>query len=295
MVQLTSRVDPSLVVDAAHLFATPAAVLARFGDRVDEDLLVALRRGARAWPPLGRLLDERSPAALGLDDDEVADLVGGAADVLARSGIDVLWPTEMLTDGLSVRATVESAPGPDGVAGFALGDVLEFRWLLALDGEPLDDDELAQLVEAKRGVVRLRGRWVVADTALIARATARRARRLGAAEALGVLLAGEVEVDGEPVPVTGRGAVVDLVDRLRGLADAGPGTAGPPPGLAGELRPYQLRGVAWLDAMCSLGLGGCLADDMGLGKTVQVIGLHLHRRARGAGPMLVVCPDLAPR
>ncbi|HWD53071.1 MAG TPA: DEAD/DEAH box helicase, partial [Acidimicrobiales bacterium] len=64
----------------------------------------------------------------------------------------------------------------------------------------------------------------------------------------------------------------------------------PPPGLVGELRPYQLRGVAWLEQMCQLGLGGCLADDMGLGKTIQVIALHLHRRARGEGTTLVVCP-----
>ena len=290
VVQLTSRADPSLVVDAGHLFATPAAVLARFGDRVEEDLLVALHRGARAWPPLTRLLDERAPTGLDLDDDAVEDLVGGAADVLHRSGIDVLWPSELLTDGLTVRATVAGEPGTPGVAGFSLTDVLEFRWQLALDGEPLSDDELAQLVEAKRGVVRLRGRWVVADTALIARATARRARRLSAAEALGVLLAGEVEVDGETVPVTGQGAVVDLADRLRDLGRLDTTVTGPPPGLAGELRPYQLRGVAWLDAMCTLGLGGCLADDMGLGKTIQVIGLHLHRRARGSGPLLVVCP-----
>jgi SNF2 family DNA or RNA helicase len=48
--------------------------------------------------------------------------------------------------------------------------------------------------------------------------------------------------------------------------------------------------VAWLAAMCDIGFGGCLADDMGLGKTIQVIALHLHRRAAGAGPTLVVCP-----
>src|SRR5260221_8278868 len=42
--------------------------------------------------------------------------------------------------------------------------------------------------------------------------------------------------------------------------------------------------------MCEIGFGGCLADDMGLGKTIQVIALHLHRRAAAAGPTLVVCP-----
>jgi SNF2 family DNA or RNA helicase len=42
--------------------------------------------------------------------------------------------------------------------------------------------------------------------------------------------------------------------------------------------------------MCAAGFGGCLADDMGLGKTIQIIALHLHRRATSPGPTLVVCP-----
>src|SRR5439155_7889764 len=61
----------------------------------------------------------------------------------------------------------------------------------------------------------------------------------------------------------------------------------------GSLRPYQERGLGWLEMMAELGLGGCLADDMGLGKTVQLTAFLLARRARHPGdprPALVVCP-----
>jgi SNF2 family DNA or RNA helicase len=63
----------------------------------------------------------------------------------------------------------------------------------------------------------------------------------------------------------------------------------PPPGLHATLRPYQQAGLGWLATMTGLGLGACLADDMGLGKTIQLIALHLHRRALaqelpGGGP-----------
>jgi SNF2 family DNA or RNA helicase len=34
----------------------------------------------------------------------------------------------------------------------------------------------------------------------------------------------------------------------------------------GELRPYQLKGVAWIIALYQNGLNGILADEMGLGK-----------------------------
>ena len=41
------------------------------------------------------------------------------------------------------------------------------------------------------------------------------------------------------------------------------------PGLKGELREYQLKGIKWLIALYSNGLNGILADQMGLGKTVR--------------------------
>jgi SNF2 family DNA or RNA helicase len=44
-----------------------------------------------------------------------------------------------------------------------------------------------------------------------------------------------------------------------------------PPGLHGELRPYQREGLRWLNALAAAGVGGVLADDMGLGKTLQLL------------------------
>ena len=54
----------------------------------------------------------------------------------------------------------------------------------------------------------------------------------------------------------------------------------------GELRHYQRRGLAWMQFLTRLGLGGCLADDMGLGKTATTLA-HLVERP---GPHLVICP-----
>ncbi|EIV94537.1 DEAD/DEAH box helicase [Frankia sp. QA3] len=59
-------------------------------------------------------------------------------------------------------------------------------------------------------------------------------------------------------------------------------------GIATELRPYQVHGVAWLSARPGLGHGGILADEMGLGKTVQAICMLATRRS--AAPHLVICP-----
>jgi superfamily II DNA or RNA helicase len=293
VIQLTSRADPSLVVDASDLFDAPQAVLSRFGEAAEVDLLRALRRGARAWPPIEPLLRERAPGGLDLDDDLLAELLADAATALQGAGLEVLWPSELVLDGIRLRASVTPAPGNVVGAGLSLSSLVEFRWQATLGGDALSGEEIDQLVEVKRGgVVRLRGRWVVADRALIERLRSRGARRLTAAEALGAMLAGSIELDGHRVDVAADGPLGALTERLRASAGAPEQGGAEPPGIAADvqLRPYQARGVAWLRTMTGSGLGGCLADDMGLGKTLQVIALHLHRAAEGRGSTLVVCP-----
>ena len=160
---------------------------------------------------------------------------------------------------------------------------------MTLDGELLDSDEITELAEAKRPLIRLRGRWVTLDPVLLAKLRRPPRTTMCAIEALGAVLSGSAEIDGEAVTIVAEGPIADLAERVANIA-ASPAQLGPPTGLVATLRPYQQRGVAWLAAMCDIGFGGCLADDMGLGKTIQVIALHLHRRAADAGPSLVVCP-----
>jgi superfamily II DNA or RNA helicase len=289
VLQLRSTADPSLIVDASSLWDQPEVVLTRFGAQAETDLLLALRRGAAVWPPLEPVLAQASPSALELDDDAITALLGPAAEELAGAGIEVLWPSSLAGAGLRLRAAVTPAPEQVTEAGFSLEALLEFRWQLTLDGEVLDEDEITALAEAKRPLVRLRGRWVTLDPALLERLRRPPRTRMRVMEALGAVLAGSADIDGETVTVVAEGPLADLAERVANIA-AAPAQLDPPPGLVATLRPYQQRGVAWLAAMCEIGFGGCLADDMGLGKTIQVIALHLHRRAAGAGPTLVVCP-----
>jgi SNF2 domain-containing protein/SNF2 helicase protein/helicase-like protein len=289
VLQLRSNADPSLIVDAAALWSQPETVLSRFGPQAETDLLLALRRGAAIWSPLAQVLQQASPSVIDLDEDALTTLLGPAAEELAGTGIEVLWPSSMLGDGLKLRAVPTPAPEKLTEAGFGLAALLDFRWQLTLDGALLDADEIAALAEAKRPLIRLRGRWVILDPALLDRLRRPPRTRMRTSEALGAVLAGSAEIDGETVEVVAEGPLADLAARVAGIASA-PMPLDPPQGLVATLRPYQQRGLTWLAAMCDTGLGGCLADDMGLGKTIQVIALHLHRREAKAGPTLVVCP-----
>ncbi|MGW1744310.1 SNF2-related protein [Streptomyces sp. NPDC002092] len=283
IVQVHSLADPTLITDAAALWAGEAD--AAFGPRARVDAALAVRRAARIWPPLDRLSEQDVPDVLPLYDEELGELLGVAATRLAAAGVAVHWPRDLAQD-LSAAAVVRPAPGSatDGTGFFESEELLQFRWQLALAGDPLSEAEMDALAEAHRPVVRLRDRWVLVDPALVRKARKRELGLLDPVDALSVALSGSAEVDGETVEAVPVGALAALRDRLT----AGVRPAEPPSGLHATLRDYQLRGLAWLDLMTSLGLGGCLADDMGLGKTITLIALHL-KRARGE-PTLVVCP-----
>lgn len=284
VLQVQSRVDPSLVLDAADLWAAPDAVIARFGTDVETDLLLTLRRAASVWEPAGRLLQESAPEELELTDEEVEALFGPVADDLAAAGLPVLWPSEVFA-AIELRPVVGTAQ-PEAVSssGLDLDSIGEVRWDATVDGADLTESELLQLAQAKRPVVRLRGRWVRADPARLKKLSER--TEVGLGDVLAAALSGTVSVEGNQVEAELTGPLVDLAERLHQVD--GVRMREIPADLDAELRPYQERGVAWLAEMADLRLGGVLADDMGLGKTIQVLALHLLRR--GSGPTLVVCP-----
>lgn len=291
VLQLRTAADASLVLDAADMWADPHRAQRLLGPRAEAEALLALRRAARAWQPLTRLLTEAAPSALRLDDEEAMELLGDATDALRTAGVRVHWPRE-LVKALEARAEIGAAGAPGASVDTLLGRdaLLDFSWHVALGGEKLTEAELDLLAEARRPLVKLRDQWVVADPKLVARLKRQRTRELAPLDALQAVLTGEVEWDGERVTVEAAGAFGELVDRLRDPEARAPVQV--PEGLTATLRGYQQRGLAWLADMTRLTLGGILADDMGLGKTITLLALHLHRQEHPdtAGPTLVACP-----
>jgi len=116
-------------------------------------------------------------------------------------------------------------------------------------------------------------------------------RRVPIVDALyAALTAGEELVDLPFDGMTATGWVAALID---GELDLKLVPVEPPEAFSGILRPYQLRGLAWLVFLERLSLGACLADDMGLGKTIQLLALLAAERESDdvkPGPTLLVCP-----
>ncbi len=262
-----------------------------FGSRGRIDTTMGVGMAAAAWAPLRRLLEADVPDRLELRDEEVLDLLDGAAERLESSGIALEWDST-LDQSLDGKVVV----GSSGRLSQSVPDVFDqnalqgFSWQLSLDGTPLSDDEMAVIAEADGPVVRMRDRWVLVPRVMSERARDPDLKPLTAIDALSVALTGSTMVDGERVEVEATGWVAQLREQVTG--DVEQDLIEPPATLNATLREYQVEGLRWLNRMTSLGLGGCLADDMGLGKTVMLISLHLHRRLnpQTAGPTLVVCP-----
>ncbi|HTU91274.1 MAG TPA: DEAD/DEAH box helicase [Gemmataceae bacterium] len=179
----------------------------------------------------------------------------------------------------------------DGKRGSKLGarSLLDFSVGVALDGEPLSEEEIQELLASTDGLVRLKGKWVEMDREKLAAALAHwqsvegraRAGGLSFFEGMRLLAGAALERDAAAAlpesarAWTGLTAGPGLEDTLNRMASHDARQIPNPPGLRGELRPYQRSGLGWLHFLGQLGLGACLADDMGLGKTVQAIALLL--------------------
>ena len=295
---LRSSIEPEHRIDAEQVWERGGASLELGDRRVDDptvDLARGLRTAARLFSPLDRALSEARPTQLQLRAGEVAELLTDGVEALTAAGVAVELPSA-LADAedrrLRLRARIgQSTPtGPrvEGAEPLGLEGRADLHYEIALGDEAISREEFAQIVALRQPLVRWRGQWVRVDDDEVDRIEqlAGRSTALGLTEALAAALAGRTDVEEfGTVDTVADGHVAELLQQLRG-ADA----PGEPRivGITGELRAYQERGVAWLQQLTDLGMGGVLADQMGLGKTLQAIALLTSRPQDR--PHLVVCP-----
>ncbi len=260
-----------------------------------------LRRAARRAEALEDWDVDEAGGDLRLGAEAIWELVTVAREPLEAEGVRVVVPG-WWTARPKARLRLRTAGAGAGL--LSAEALVRFEWEVALGSATVSAEEFERLVRLRRPLVQVAGGWVVlppnAARTLAARWAGCGPRgELPAGAAL--LLAIQAEADaaaetpGRPAGSEERDAEAvmaepALLGELHALA-SGPAEAPEPPGFRGTLRPYQRRGLAWLQTRCRLGLGAILADDMGLGKTVQVLATIAARRVGGAaGPTLVVAP-----
>ena len=285
--------DPSLLVPAATVWADGPGLTAleRHVAHPDEQLLRGLGRAARLVPSLGPALADSAPTGQTTDASGILAFLRHGAPILEEAGFGVLAPPwwRSSKSRLALRLKATTGPKTAGSTGtIGLEGLREIRWEAVLGEDRLGLTELRQLARLKQPLVRLRGQWVELheeDLSAAINAVGKKgatAEQMSAGQVLRTALGLEQATGGLPVAaVEADGWLGDL---LAGADDRHLRSIPTPVGFAGELRPYQERGLGWLTFLGDLGLGACLADDMGLGKTAQLLALLVDERNRAVGP-----------
>ena len=267
--------DPSLLVPAAQLWRERGqhfSYLDRRFDHPQERLLRGLGFAARLASPIERSLRGKAPDHASLNVEEAFSFLKDAAPLLEQSGFGVLVPAWWGNSG-RLKARAKASPRKmkrnDGPGRLSFQSMIDFRWELSVGEQPIDRAEFERLVELKQPLVQVRGEWVVLDPEQARKAMElfTKGGELSMAELLRMGLGGIS--DGLPAGLAfgGVDAEGDLGILLRELSNTESITPLPQPdAFHGTLRPYQLRGLAWMAFMRRFGMGACLADDMGLGK-----------------------------
>ncbi len=267
-------------------------------------LLRGLGLAARLVPSLGSALATATPSEQVTDAAGVLTFLRDGAPVLEEAGFGVLappwWRSARDAPGPSpqgqdpLRRRV-ARPQPSGWRACATSVGRSHSATTRLELA-----ELRALARLKQPLVRVRGQWVELregdiDAAIAAVGKKGTATQMPAGEILRAALGPRCRppTPTPPCPSPRWRRTAGSGDLLAGAEDRRLQSRPTPDGFAGELRPYQERGLGWLAFLGDLGLGACLADDMGLGKTAQLLALLVDERTgspRSSGPTLVLCP-----
>jgi uncharacterized Zn finger protein/superfamily II DNA or RNA helicase len=297
---LQAKSDPSLLVAVGELWhprSRSGRQLEKLGGKPTEYVLTSLGQAAGLSPGVAASLKRRDPDGFSLDAEEAFAFLREQAEALRTAGCGVFLPAWWVGRGPVRRLALKAraaAPKMQGGGGLSLETIVDFDLCASLGGEELSLQELRELARIKSPLVQVRGQWTQLDPAQLQIALRflekQQRQSLSGRELLTLALGAERQFGGlDLMEVETGGWLRELLDTLSGRREFA--LVAPPRGFAGELRPYQQRGLSWLAFLRQWGLGACLADDMGLGKTVQTLALVQREREAGERrPVLLVCP-----
>ena len=269
-------------------------------DLLTELIAATVEQIAPIVPGLADLALEHEPTQVELDLDVAEDFLDIAPVELQRLGVELIGPERLVRTRVNVAGEATPAPADDRRKQF--GNEALVEWKLVIGDDEISDAELARAERSRRNPAAHRPpmgahrcRRAAPQTRQAHRAQGRPRRVVTPLELLRLANDDELGDDDTPADLDPRRPTTDVTRTTARRPSTPPGSATCSPGcptsastkctsrrtFIGELRHYQRRGLAWMQFLAQLGLGGCLADDMGLGKTATTLA-HLARAARAA-------------
>ncbi|MBM4761497.1 DEAD/DEAH box helicase [Bacillus sp. B15-48] len=249
--------------------------------------------------------DEDGRLKSALTEEDAWTFLTETSETLIALGIEILLPSwweAVKNANLKVKARLKSK-GSYQRSFVGLNALLDYDWRFSMNGVDLTEEEFQRLVNEKRRLVYVRGRWIKLDQGFIRQIQGlmKKADKEGLhiRDLLQQELAEESDEPSEQLDDPRAFAHIQIElnrhwkQMMKQLSETKEIPDEPmPEGLHGELRPYQKLGMNWLLFLRKYGFGAVLADDMGLGKTIQLISylLTVKEREPDSGPALIICP-----
>ena len=208
-----------------------------------------------------------------LTEEEAWIFLTEASETLLALGVDILLPSwwiAMKNANLKVKAKVKGTTGSHRQSFVGLQAVLDYDWRFSMNGVDLSEEEFNQLVEEKRKLVYIRGRWIKLDPAFIHQIQ----ELMKKAEQEGLTVRDvieqelfkeeDAEIDDLDDPRTFGKIQIELnrnwKSMIKGLRDLKQlPLEDVPEGFHGNLRPYQQLGMSWLLFLRQYGFGATLS------------------------------------
>lgn len=254
------------------------------------ELLSCLNKAAQVSELIGGFIDSGELFhPLGLTADEAYRFLNDVSElescgILCR--IPNWWKKRNSTFALTLKM------GEERPSLLGMDALLHMAPSLTVDGVPLTDSEISDLLSQTEGLSFIKGKWIEVDHEKLKKLLAEMKRYDGEISLLDALRS-EMKSAPEDEEI---GTIITngkwLGGLLKSLRNPRKTKGAPvPAAFSGELRPYQEIGYQWLLQMNTLGFGACLADDMGLGKTVQILAfLEALRAQKTNGKVLLIVP-----
>ncbi|CAM3921954.1 DEAD/DEAH box helicase [Mesobacillus zeae] len=293
---LRGKQQPNMLIDARDYASYPAD-WEGFLEKIEAEEA----RLANTFP----WLEEDGRIRAHLNEEEAWLFLTEASETMMALGIEILLPSwweAVRNANLRVKAKLKSKGGYRR-SFVGLNALVDYDWRFSMNGVDLSEEEFQRLVNEKRRLVFMRGRWIKLDHGFIRQIQTLMKKADKEGLHIRDLLQQELaDPDVEPseelddprafakIQIELNRHWKQMITQLKETKEIPDVPL--PAGLNGELRPYQKLGMNWLLFLRQYGFGAVLADDMGLGKTIQLISylLGVKEQEKELSPALIICP-----
>lgn len=229
---------------------------------------------------LAKGLKETTPASIELSPASTLFFLKNASLEMQSQGVGLFLPSWWLKRHRT-RASLSMRPA-SSLTGFnnSTGDysgVFDVNWKITIDDKDVTLEELEEMSRQKMSLIKFRDTWIEVDVKQLKETLKflkKTPEKLSLNEAMRLTLEHSAEdtEKGDSTPSINAGGwlrqILEKLSNKKKELDSSVAKT-----FQGILRPYQNKGLAWLEYLSQIGLGACLADDMGLGKTVQALAM----------------------